>query len=221
MHIRGCSNGLGLSSRREVAQAGEAMTRRMTAFILTCITVLAAIVPLSACATPAQTQEEFRTEFVEMLKELDVVVTPENKEHTPISKIVKLDEGVEIYEDELIIDMHVYELSHKPDIAPPTAQEIESLYTKYDDDIYNRFEPFYNWYSANGNWIRDGYESGLIAANSAYWERNGYYFFDTTDWSQWTREKKFELEKYVKENPDYEQTSSKYRLLLALLGLDK
>ena len=197
------------------------MTRRIAAFILTCITVLAAAVSLSACATPAQTQEEFQTKFVDMLKELDVFVTPENQDHTPISKIVTLDEGIEIYEDELIINMHVYELSHKPDIAPPTAEEIESLYTKYDDEIYQRFEPFYNWYTDDGSWMRDGYESGLIIANGLYKEMNGKFFFDTSEWKQWTREKKFELEEYVNINPDYEETSSNYRLLLAWLGLDK
>ena len=196
------------------------MTRWLIAFILTGITVLAAVVPLSACATPAQTQEEFQTKFVEMLKELDIFVTPESREYLPTSKIVTLDEGIEMYEDELIINMHVYELSHKPDIAPPTAEEIESLYTKYDDEIYQRFEPFYNWYTKVGSWMRDGYEKGIITADVIYWKENGHYFF-TTDYFEWTREEKFELEEYVIENPDYEETEPNYKLLLSWLGLDK
>ena len=198
------------------------MTRRMTAFILTCLTVLAAAVSLSACAPqPAQTQEEFRTEFVDMLKELDIFVTPESREYLPTSKIVTLDEGIEMYEDELIINMHVYELSHKPDIAPPTAEEIESLYTKYDYEIYQRLEPFYNWYTDNGSWVRSTYESALIIANVTYKDKNGHYFFNTTDWRQWTREERFELEKYVKNNPDYNETHNAYKALLQWIGLEK
>ena len=197
------------------------MTRRMTAFILTCITVLAAVVPLSACATPAQTQEEFRAEFVDMLKELDIFVTPESREYLPTSKIVTLDEGIEMYEDELIINMHVYELSHKPDIAPPTAEEIESLYVKYDDEIYQRFEPFYNWYTNVGSWMRDAYESGLIIANGLYKEKNGYNFTDQKKWRQVTRDEKNKLEEFVIENPNYEETFGDYKLLLIWLGLEK
>ena len=200
------------------------MTRRMTAFILTCIAVLATAVPLSACAKPAesaQKQEEFQTKFVEMLKEIDVFVTPESREYLPNSKIVKLDEGIEMYEDELIINMHVYELSHKPDIAPPTAEEIESLYTKYDDEIYQRFEPFYNWYTDDGSWMRDAYESGLIIANGLYKEKNGYNFTDQKKWRQVTRDEKNELEEFVIENPNYEETFGDYKLLLKWLGLEK
>ncbi len=199
------------------------MTRRLITFILTCITVLAAVVPMSACAKPAesaQKQEEFQTKFVEMLKEIDVFVTPESREYLPNSKIVKLDEGIEMYEDELIINMHVYEISHSSEISLPTAEEIESLYTEYDNEIYQRFEPFYNWYTDVGSWVRDTYEKGMIAANITYKHENGD-LCTKTDYFEWTKEERFELEDFVKNNPDYNETDSAYQVLLKWLGVEK
>ncbi len=179
---------------------------------------------LYGCQKPAesaQSQEEFQTEFVEMLKELDVFVTPESREYLPNSKIVTLEEGVEIYEDELIINMHVYEISQSSEVSPPTVEEIENLYTEYNDRIYKQFYPFYNWYTDVGSSVRSTYESALIIANGTYKDKNGHYFFQQTDWRQWTREERFELEEYVKNNPDYNEMDSAYQVLLKWLGVEK
>ena len=200
------------------------MTRRITAFILTCIIVLVAVVPLSACAKPAesaQTQEEFQTEFVEMLKELDVFVYPEDTEYLTASKIVNLGDGVEIFEDDLMVALHVYELSYKPESMPPSAEEIESLYIEYNDEIYNRLQPFYVWYTRIGAKTCSLYYRALMTGNLLYKDKQGYKLIDKEKLSQVTIDEKYKLEEYIKENPDYMETDPNYLLLLKWLGLEK
>ena len=188
------------------------------------ILIIICIFTLFGCAKPAesaQTQEEFRAEFVEMLKELDVYVYPEDTEYLTASKIVNLGDGVEIFEDDLMVALHVYELSYKPDVAPPSAEEIENLYTEYNDRIYKKFHRFYVWYSRIGSGTCSLYNRALMIADIIYKDIYGHEITENKKWSKVTKDEKYKLEEFVKENPDYNETDDNYKLLLKWLGLEK
>ncbi len=195
------------------------MTKRLTTIILTCITVLATAVPLSACAPqPAETQEEFRAEYIDMLKRTNVLVNPDI-DYRIESKKVSLGEGIEIFEEDLKVYLHVYNLDWEVKDVP-TAKDIESLYNKYNDEIFNKLKEFYEWYRTNGGEVAClDYESALLKASMNYRELHGTGFNNLPTWIDFTAEDKFELESYIKENPDYSETSSAYKRLLKWLGV--
>ena len=146
--------------------------RRMTAFIITCITVLAAAVPLSACATPAQTQEEFRAQYLNRLKLADVLANPDN-EYMKDEQTASLGDGIEIYVDILKLNLHIYSLVAKTDYAP-TVEEVISLYKNYDEGINNRFYDFFFWYGGNGReTVRDYKDAIEDAYIDVYMEKDG------------------------------------------------
>ena len=200
------------------------MTRRMAAFILTCLTVLAAVVPLSACATPAdseQSQEEFQAEYVDILKDMGLLAYPEFMKYYSGSNIVTLDKDVQLREDELIIILHVYELTFELEEQPPTVKEIEGLYTQYNDEIYKKFSAFYKWYREVGCVSFQTYSSALIAATIIYKNMYGHELINKENWDEFTAEDRLKIEEFVKEHPDYEEANSNYQRLLEWLGLEK
>ena len=199
------------------------MTRRMTAFILTCITVLAAVVPLSACAPQpiesAPTQEEIQAEFIEIMRYMGLYLPPdyESKHERPYK--VKVAEGVEIYEEDLKVYLHVYELDTDFENIP-TAEEVEGLYNEYEQVTYVKFLQFYDWYRNNGGAACDDYLEAMLHIDLRYTEEQGSYFKNIQSWSDYTVEDFIDLESYVKENPDYTETNYAYKRLLKWLGLE-
>ncbi len=178
---------------------------------------------LSACATPVesvQTQENFKTEFLKMLKKDDVLVNPDIDYKIDYKK-VSLGDGVEIFEEDLKMDLHVYDLDWEV-IDVPTAEEIESLYNKYDDEIFEKFNEFYEWYRMNGGEVACfDYENALLEASINYRKEYGYEFNQINSWNDWTVNDFIDLESYVKENPDYSETSGAYKRLLKWLRVEK
>ena len=200
------------------------MTRRSTAFILTCITVLAAVVPLSACAPQpvesAQTQEEFQAEYLKKMERMLLYIPPDvDPDLRAKFERTLIADGVEILENDLRLSLHVYELDSREENVP-TAKEVIGLYFTYDDIMYERFNKFYEWYMNYGDHTCQDYKDALRQAYYYYHEKNGAYFRDT-DWSDYTLEDLFELEAYVKENPDYSIKESSYNQLLKWLGVKK
>ena len=188
------------------------MTRRITAFILICITVLAAAASLSACAPqpaePAQTQEEFRAEFIERLKNADVLADP-NNEYEKDEKKASLGDGIEIYVDKLKLNLHIYSLIAETDYAP-TVEEVIGLYQNYDEEINNKFYDFFFWYGSFGReTVRDYKDAIENAYLDAYMEKEGLdvVSFDvleklTKESRELSYDEMLELEKYFPKDWD-------------------
>ncbi len=201
------------------------MTRRFIAFIL--ILTAAVMLLFSGCAEQQSfesslqdwtTQEEFQEKYVQIMDKLGLLVF---EGYDGDSKTVKLDEGVEIFEEDLKLNLHVYELDWEV-IDAPTAEEIEPLYSNYNDEVYQRFYKFYRWYRrANGKSMCDYYESGILTALTLYKDENGHNYNNIESWSELTTEDKIEFEAYVQENPDYSETGTSYKKLLHWLGVEK
>ncbi len=199
------------------------MTRRMTAFILTCITVLVAVVPLTACtpqtAEPAPTQEEIQAEFIEIMRYMGLLIPPGSESEFENNEIVKVAEGVLIYGKNLEIFLHVYELDTDFENIP-TAEEVEGLYNQYDQVTYEKYYQFYDWYRNNGGAACDAYLDGMFIAYMNYKDEYGVDYKNCS-WSDYTVANFIDFETYVKENPDYAETNYAYKRLLKWLGLEK
>ena len=196
------------------------MTRRSTAFILTCITVLAAVVPLSACATLAQTQEEIQAEFIEIMRYMGLYVPPDYVNELENTDVVEVAEGIIIYEENLRIYLHVYSLDTGIENIP-TAEEVEGLYNQYDQVTYEKYYQFYDWYRNNGGAACDAYLDGMFIAYMNYKDKFGIDYKDIDTWNDFKFEDFIDFETYVKENPDYTETNYAYKRLLKWLGLEK
>lgn len=200
------------------------MTRRSIAFIITCITVLAAAVSLSACgpqpAEPAQTQEEFQAEYLKKMERMLLYIPPDvDPDLRAKFERTLIADGVEILENDLRLRLRVFELDSGEENVI-TAEEVISLYFTYDETNYARFNKFYEWYMNYAHHTCQDYEDALRQASYYYHEKNGTYFKNTV-WSDYTLDDLFELEAYVKENPDYSIKESSYNQLLKWLGVKK
>ena len=175
-----------------------------SAFIL----ILTALILLSACATPAQTQEEFRAQYLNRLKLADVLANPDN-EYMKDEQTASLGDGIEIYVDELKLYLHIYSLIAKTDNAP-TVEEVISLYQNYDEEINNRFSDFFSWYGSFGReTVRDYKDAIENAYLDAYMEKEGLdvVSFDaleklTKESRELTYDEMLELEKYFPKDWD-------------------
>ena len=87
--------------------------------------------------------------------------------------------------------------------------------------ITKNFKIFFYWYDHDGGYKECGYYStGLVYATMHYKNKHNKEFKDHNSWSDWTADDKFELEVYVKENPNYLETAREYKKLLELLKIE-
>ena len=136
------------------------------------LVIILAVLFLLLTSGCKQKQEEFQMEFIEQLKKLNVYIYPDGKYSGSVRKI-RLDEGVEIMERALEVHLRVYVLYTGTENAP-TTEEVSSLYHKYQEDIFKRFDQFYQWYRAVGSRSVGKYKDALIKANlSAYADKKG------------------------------------------------
>ena len=147
-------------------------------------------------------------------------IPPGSESEFENNEIVKVAEGVVIYDKHLKRDLHVYALDYG-DTFIPTAEEVEGLYNKYDQDIYKRFYQFFDWYRNNGGAACDAYVNAMLQVDFSYTDKHGSHFKNIESWSDYTVEDLIDLESYVKENPDYSNTDITYQRLLKWLGVEK
>ncbi len=177
---------------------------------------------LTACAKPdesTQFKKEYQAEYVEILKEMGLFAYPQFAKNYSGNNIVTLDEDVQLLEDELIIKLHVYELTNEPKAKPPTLKEIEGLYTQYNDGIYKKFSSFYKWYHEVGCISFQTYSSALIRAKQIYKETYGKELINKENWDEFTAQDRIKIEGFVKEHPDFSEANDDYQRLLKWLGV--
>ena len=172
------------------------------------------------------TQEEFQAEYIDMLNAMGLHVHPDDDEplfsDSPPNKIwearLRLADGIEIYEDILKVKLHVYTLVTK-DQGVPSVEEMADLYHQYDEDVYQRFYKCYVWYAEVGSFDYRQYDDALSIVHWDYRHDHGENF-NNTEWDDMTAEDVFELENYIKENPNFKKTNRAYNNLLYWLGIE-
>ena len=155
-------------------------------------------------------------EYIEMLDEMLLYFDPDFDYGDTKPYRTKLDEGVEIFEEDLKIMLHIYAMVAKPE-DPPTAEEVKSLYYQYDEDIYQKFYTFYRWYDG---YLYTVYHFAMNISASQYSDQFGEPLIDKR-WGQYTFEDFLKLEEYVKENSDFSETSNDYKWLLKWLDVER
>ena len=115
------------------------MRKRSITLLVSIVLLLCAV--LAGCSEEEPTQEEFKVEYIDIIKKLDIFVF--SKDDTLASNIkITLDKNVEIYEEDLKVKLHVYELSSGSQNGP-SAEEVKSLYYEYDKDNYQKLQDFF------------------------------------------------------------------------------
>ena len=158
-------------------------------------------------------------EYIEMLDYMLLYVDPDFDYEDTKPYRTKLDEGVEIFEEDLETLLHVYAMDKKLK-DPPTAEAVKSLYYQYDEDIYQKFYVFYRWYCHYDLYIHVDYRNAIHIGTSQYLRQHGESLIKK-EWSHYTLEDFMRIEEYIKENPDFSQTSNNYRRLLKWLGVER
>ena len=171
------------------------------------------------------TQEEFQVEYIRMFKVMGLYAPPNDKPLFPDSPPIKIREarlhlvdGIEIYEDIFKVKLHVYTLVTK-DQDVPTVEEMADLYHQYNEEIYQKIYKCYGWYAEVGSYDYRQYDDALSIVHWDYWHDHGENF-NNTEWDDMTAEDMFELEGYIKENPNYKKTNRAYKKLLYWLGIE-
>ena len=157
-------------------------------------------------------------DYIEMLKEMLLFVRTDMEYNARPYK-TKLDEGVEIFEEDLKILLHVYDMDVKPEELP-TAEEVKELYYQYDEDVNKKLYKFYSWYTHYDFYIHHIYRLAMNIGNSHYLKKHGEPLIKK-DWDHFTLEDFLKLEEYIKENPDFSQTDNDYRRLLKWLDVER
>ena len=171
------------------------------------------------------TQEEFQAEYIRMFKVMGIYVPPNDKplfSDSPPIKIrearLHLADGIEIYEDILKVKLHVYTLVTE-DQDVPAVEEMADLYYQYDEEVYQKIYKCYVWYAEAGSYDYRQYDEALSIIHWDYRHDYGKNF-NNTEWDDMTAEDMFELENYIKENPNFKKTNRAYNNLLYWLGID-
>ena len=114
--------------------------------------------------------------------------------------------------------IHCYEIA-EPDREIITYDEIVGLYSSYDEDLYNRFNEFYQWYfNLNGCAEVEFYCGSMRKANDLYKEKFGESFFPSDRELDWTLEQRISFEEYIRSDPEL-MPAEEYARDLANLGI--
>ena len=170
------------------------------------------------------TQEEFQAEYIEMLNGMGLYFHPDyklfsdRKRNTILDSKLRVADGVEIREELLKIHLHVYTLDTKAEDAP-MVEELADLYHQYDEEVYQRFYKLFRWYLGGGNFYYNQYDDALFFVYLDYRVEHGESF-NNIEWGDMTAEDMFEMEGYIKENPNFEKQNSAYKKLMYWLGIE-
>ena len=127
-------------------------------------------------------------------------------------------DDVEIRGELLKIHLQVYTLDTKAQDAP-TVEEMADLYHQYDEEVYQRFYEFFRWYLERGHYDYRQYDDALSIVHWDYWHDHSENF-DNTEWDDMTAEDLFELENFIKENPNFEDQISAHKIVYRWLGIE-
>ena len=172
------------------------------------------------------TQEEFQAEYIDMLNAMGLHVHPDDDKplfsDSPPNKIwearLRLADGVEIYVDIVKVKLRVYTLCTKDQDAP-TVEEMADLYHQYDEEVYQKLYKLLRWYLERGHYDYRQYDDASSIVHWDYWHDHSKNF-DNTEWDDMTAEDMFEMENYIKENPNFKKTNRAYKNLLYWLGIE-
>ena len=184
--------------------------------------------------------EDYTTEFIKKLNRMDVLIdnpkdssettNDENQEYKSSNWYV---DHMILPDNKTIVSMylvkvktHLYNLVTEGDLVL-NEYDLTDLYLNKSPK-QNEFEDFYNWYlfgtqsdSENGYQKYNYYYKGIAIGYRLYRDINGSNFKDK-EIKYLTAEESFELEQWIKENPDYELASEEpnYYFLLEILGVE-
>ena len=169
------------------------------------------------------TQEEFQAEYIAMLKAMGLYVHVgrkplflDRKKNVILDTKLLVADDVEIRGELLKIHLQVYTLDTKAQDAP-TVEEIAELYHHYDEDVYQRFYKLYRWF-LGGEYYSRQYQDALYV-DWGYWRDRGENF-NNLEWRDMTAEDLFELENFIKENPNFEDQISAHKIVYRWLGIE-
>lgn len=179
--------------------------------------------------------EVYEMEYIEKLNKLGVTINMNEIYEDYLDNQWYLDR-MELPDKKTIVSLHVlkkkihvYKLIENKDIVL-TYEDVINLYSmdfsKANRDKTDEFNNFFNWWrdsvsgqsgSAKYSWYIDGMKVGA----EIYEKQNGGRF-KGKDMQKLTTEEYFQLEDWVKENPDYDLAKEdyNYNFLLKILDVD-
>ncbi len=177
--------------------------------------------------------EDYVAQYIKKLDRMEVIIKnpdtlkPEYKDSSWYQEHMILpDNKTMVSLNEIKLKTHLYNLTTESNLVL-NEYDLTDLYLNKSSK-QEKFESFYNWYVfgtemdiKTGSSKYEKYYRGIALGHKSYRDMNGSNFKDKKI-KYLTAEESFELEQWIKENPDYELASEEpnYYFLLEILGVE-